>query len=183
MEVVKKDEEKSNKQSPTKSSERPGGAGNWDWLRLSQREHFQGCTDSEVTSICRGESRSAFADNCVIFDEERDVPTTWNDNANSLIEALAGEILFKSLPQQTGVVANNIVFAGAVSRGSSKDLLADLLLGDLAGPIQQILLADIENKAGEKFGFDEPFAAGDTSGELPSRILFESRDIICGCCF
>jgi hypothetical protein len=68
-------------------------------------------------------------------------------------------------------------------RGRSKDLLANLLLGDLAGLIEQILFADIENKAGKKFGFDEPLAAGDTSGELPSRILFKSRDMICDSCF
>ena len=133
-------------------------------MRLILREHFQGCREGEVTSFCRGEFRFAFPDNRVIFDEERDVPTTWNNDANSFIDALASEILFKSLPQKTGVVANNIVFAGVVSVGSSKDLLADLLLGDLAGLIEQILFADIENKAGEKFGFDEALAAGNTSG-------------------
>jgi len=164
MDLVKRDEEKSNKQCRTKNSERPGGADKRDWLRLILREHFQRYRGSEVTHFCMGEFRFAFADNRIIFDEERDVSTARNNHSNSLIDAFAGEILVKSLPQQTGVVADNIVFAGVVSLGSSKDLLADLLLGDLAGLIEQILFADIEDKADEKFGFDESFAAGDTSG-------------------
>jgi len=164
MDVVKRDEEKSDKQSRTEGSERPGGAGKWDWLRLIPSEHLHGCRDSEVTSFCRGEFRFAFTDNRVIFDEERDVSTARNNHSNSFLDAFAGEILVKSLPQQTGVVANNIVFGGVVSAGSSKDLFADLLLGNLAGLIEQILFADIEDEAGEKFGFDEPLAAGDTSG-------------------
>jgi hypothetical protein len=163
MDLVKRDEEKSNKQCRTKSSERPRGADKRDSLRLILREHFQRYRGSEVTNFCRGEFRFAFADNRVIFDEEGDVSTARNNHSNSLIDAFAGEILVKSLPQQTGVVADNIVFAGVVSAGPSEDLLADLLLGDLAGLIEQILFADIENKAGEKFGFDEPLAAGDTS--------------------
>src|SRR5260370_23770295 len=96
-------------------------------------------------------------------------PPRGNDDANSFVDAFAGEILVKSLPQQTGVIANNVVFAGVVSVGSSKDLFADLLLGDLASLIEQILFANIEDKAGEKFGFDEALAAGDTSRQMPSR--------------
>ena len=164
MDVVKRDTEKSDKQSRTEGSERPVGADKRDWLRLIQREHFQGCSGSEVISFCRRGFRFAFADNSVLFDEERDVSTARNDDANSFVDAFAGEILVKSLPQQTGVIAHNVVFAGVVSVGSSKDLFADLLLSDLASLIEQILFADIEDKAGEKFGFDEALAAGDTSG-------------------
>jgi hypothetical protein len=121
----------------------------------------QGC---EVASFYGGRVRFAFADNRIVFDEERDVSPARHNDANSFVDAFDGEILVESLPQQAGVVANNIVFAGVVSAGSSKDMFADLLLGDLVSLIQQIFLADIKDKAREKFGFHKPFAAGDPSG-------------------
>jgi hypothetical protein len=124
----------------------------------------QGWTDSDVASFYRGTVRIAFADNRIIFDEERDVATARHNDANSFVDAFDGEILVESLSQQAGVVANDIVFTGVVSAGSSKDLFADLLFGDLVSPIQQIFFADIEDKAREKFGFHKPLAAGDPSG-------------------
>jgi hypothetical protein len=125
---------------------------------------FQRCTGWEVTSCYRGRVRVAFADNRIVFDEERDVSTARHNDPNSFVDAFDGEILVESLPQQAGVVANNIVVTGIVSAGSSKDLFADLLLGDLLRLIQQIFFEDIEDEAREKFRFHKPLAAGDPSG-------------------
>jgi hypothetical protein len=160
---MKRDKEKSDKQNRTEGSKRPGGADK-NCLRLILMRHFQGCTGSVGVSFYSGRVRVSFADNRIAFDEERDVSTARHNDTNSFVDAFAGEVLVESLPQLTGIVANNIVVTGVVSAGSSKDLFADLLLGDLVSLIQQIFFTDIEDKAGEKFGFHEPFAAGDASG-------------------
>ena len=116
----------------------------------------------------------------LFFDEERDVSATRHDEANGFVRAVTGEILFKSLPQEARVVANNIIFAGVVSAGPSKDLFADLLLGDLVGLIEQILFADIENKTGKEFGFCKSLARGYTPGDLPSLVFFQDCELIGG---
>jgi hypothetical protein len=150
---------------------------------LIPREHLRRCRDSEGNRFYRGGFRFVFSDNRILFDEEREVSTARHDDPDFFVDAFAGEILVKSLPQETGVVANNVVLAGVVAVRPSKDVFADLLLGDLVSTIEQVLFTDVEDKAGEEFGFDEALAADDTPGEVPSRILFESREMMSVRCF
>src|ERR1700755_128537 len=127
---MKRDKEESDKQSPTEGSKCPGGADDNNWLGLILMGRFQRCTRRNVATCYGGRVRCAFADTRIVFDEERDVSTARHNDPNSFVDAFDGEILVESLPQQAGVVANNIVFTGVVSAGSSKDLFANLLLGN-----------------------------------------------------
>ena len=87
----------------------------------------------------------AFADDHIFFDEERNVSATRHDDADSLIDSFSGKVIVKPLPQETGIVANDIVFAGVISLGAPKDLFADLLLSrrDLVRLLEQALLTAI----------------------------------------
>ena len=98
MDVVKRDEEKSNEQSRAESPESTGGAAEREWLRLVLRKHsVQVRREFKGNSFRRGKIRFAFADDHIFFDEERNVSTAWNYDSNRFFDAFTVEIFFKSL--------------------------------------------------------------------------------------
>jgi hypothetical protein len=180
MNVVKGYAEKSHEQGRTENFERPRGAADRDWVRLILNRHsVQVRREVEVRNFCRGRVRFAFADDHIFFDEERNVSTAGDDDADSLIDSFSGKVIVKPLPQETCIVANDIIFAGVISLGAPKYVFADLLLGELVGLLEQMLLAYIDDEAGEEPGLRKSSACGKTPGELPSRIVLEPQSIFC----
>ena len=64
--------------------------------------------------------------------KDRNITTKRNVDAQRFSAALGGEVLSQTFAQLASVVANDIVFNGAIAGQAVKYLHADLVLGDLA---------------------------------------------------
>jgi hypothetical protein len=58
--------------------------------------------------------------------------------------------LVESLTKQPSVVADYVVIPRTISGGPPEDVFPNLLLRDLAGPVQQVLFADVEKEITQK---------------------------------
>ena len=90
--------------------------------------------------------------------------------------AFFGEEVGEAAAELAGVVADDVVFDGAVGWGAVEDADADGVLGDVPGAVEQTFRNYIEEEAGEQGGADEVAAGDDALGELPAGVVLrESR--------
>jgi hypothetical protein len=77
------------------------------------------------------------------------------------------------LAQLTGIVANNVVFGGEISRSASKYPDTDLLLGNLVLSADECLAHDVEQEFAEQRRLRELTTSDNAFGYKPARIVFQ----------
>jgi hypothetical protein len=84
-----------------------------------------------------------------------------------LLGTFAAEVLVQTVAQLSRVVAHDVVIATFVSNGTTKDLDADMVLGQRAIGSCQVTLADVVKEAGQQSGLREVPARQDPIQQGP----------------